>query len=75
MLLTLCFVYICISHLCMKLLDDRHFVLFMSEPLGQDQCVCVHLVAQSCPILATLQILCSLPGSSIHGLLQERTME
>ena len=54
MLLTLCFVYICISHLCMKLLDDRHFVLFMSEPLGQDQCVCVHLVAQSCPILVTL---------------------
>ena len=58
----------------MKLLDDRHFVLFVSEPLGQDQCVCAlrcSIMSYSCDLIAV----CSLPGSSIHGLLQERTME
>ena len=58
----------------MKLLDDRHFVSFMSEPLGQYQCVC----ALSCSVVSytcDLIDVCSLPGSSVHGLLQERALE
>ena len=35
-------------------------------------CVCV-LVAQSCPILCNL-IDCSLPGASVHGILQARIL-
>ena len=37
-------------------------------------CVYVHACAQSCPILSNLMG-CSLPGSSVHGILQERILE
>ena len=41
-------------------------------------CVCAHahkrLIAQSCPTLCDFTD-CSLPGSSIHGILQERILE
>ena len=40
-------------------------------PLGL--CVCV-LVTQSCPTLSDPRD-CSLPGSSVHGILQARTLE
>ena len=33
---------------------------------GPETCVCVCLVAQSCPTLCDLMD-CSLPGSSVHG--------
>ena len=36
--------------------------------------MCVCLVAQSCPTLCN-PIDCNLPGSSIHGILQTRTLE
>ena len=34
--------------------------------LWTSMCVCLCLVAQSCPTLATPQIVCNLPGSSVH---------
>ena len=37
-------------------------------------CVCVRLVAQSCPTLCD-PMDCSLPGSSVHGILQARILE
>ena len=36
--------------------------------------VCVCLVAQSCPTLCN-HMACSLPGSSVHGILQARILE
>ena len=41
------------------------------------RCVCVYnisSVAQSCPTLGNL-VDCSLPGSSVHGILQARILE
>ena len=37
-------------------------------------CVCVHARAQSCPTLCD-PMDCRLPGSSVHGILQARTLE
>ena len=37
-------------------------------------CVCVCSIAQSCPTLCD-PMDCSLPGSSVHGILQARTLE
>ena len=36
--------------------------------------VCAHSVAQSCPTLSD-PMDCSLPGSSVHGILQARVLE
>ena len=36
--------------------------------------MCVHLVARSCPILRNAMD-CSLPGSYVHGIFQERILE
>ena len=37
-------------------------------------CVCVHLIAQSCPMLCN-PMDCSLPVSSVHKIIQARTLE
>ena len=54
------------------------FMLGSTECYGL-ACVCVHacvsvLLAQSCPTLCD-PIDCSLPGSSVHGILQARILE
>ena len=42
--------------------------------IGASQVVVVVLVAQSCPTFCS-PIDCSLPGSSVHGILQIRILE
>ena len=42
-------------------------------PRWKDVCCCC-LVTKSCPILCNLMD-CSLPGSSVHGILQARILE
>ena len=47
---------------------------FSSAPIHYGMCVCVMLVAQSCPTLCD-PMDCSPPGSSVHGILQARILE
>ena len=52
-----------------------HVNLFDNAPFNLPFCVCVCvLVIQSCPTLCD-RMDCSLPGSSVHGILQARTLE
>ena len=39
-----------------------------------NKCICAHLVAQSCPVLCD-PMDCSLPGFSVHEILQARILE
>ena len=55
---------------CWQWLKQLNSTLFISG----NMCVCVCEVAQSCPTLCD-PMDCSLPGSSLHGILQARVLE
>ena len=70
------FLYIFISELCHPLTKHTktHWKKILMFNIPQVRhCVCV-LVTQSCPTLCS-PMDCSSPGSSVHGILQARTLE
>ena len=44
-------------------------------PVRPNHCAGLGLVTQSCPTLCYPTYVCSLPGSSVHGILQARILE
>ena len=59
-----------VRQLCTKLVQrNRHMYSDVCAV-----CVCVYVVAQSCPTLCN-PMDCSPPGSSVHGILQERLVQ